>query len=130
MKRRSFLKGLVGGAVAAPATAKEAIDAAASELSLGASPLTNSGLGPIGSGPQEATNTVWAKDDLRRILKLTPDQHRKRMKRAHISALDPNVASLRSVALHRKIAITKRLVYNAEVSSRKDYLQSVIDGLL
>jgi hypothetical protein len=132
MKRRSFLKGLVGGAVAAPVAAKQAMDAAVADLSLSNGVgLTNAAnLGSASNGRIEGgSNAGWAFDGLKKLAGRTVADHVKAKRGQYISALDPNVASLRSVALHKKIAMTRDIVYEASLRNEKDYLQSVIDGI-
>lgn len=130
MKRRSFLKGLVGGAVAAPATAQQAINAAAAELSLKGAVLPGGASGAtIGGALPVHSSTQWAKDGLKGLLNRSKADHEREKRRMYIETLDPNVASLRSVALHRKINMTRDAMYERSLHSEKDYLQAVIDGL-
>lgn len=132
MKRRLFLKGLVGGAVAAPVAAKQAMDAAVADLSIGnglgltnAATTGSASLGRIAEG----SNTGWAVDGLKKLAGRTVADHVKAKRGQFVSALDPNVASLRSVALHKKIAMTRDIAYEASLRNEKDYLQDVIDGI-
>jgi hypothetical protein len=129
MKRRSFLKGLVGGAVAAPATAQHAINAAAADLSLKGG-LLSSGAADIGGAIGDTSSRQWEKDRLKGLLKRSKADHEREKRRMYIETLDPNVASLRSVALHRKINMTRDAMYARSLHNEKDYLQAVIDGLI
>lgn len=46
----------------------------------------------------------------------------------HVSALDPNVASLRSVALHRKIEMTRATNYERREKAEEVYLRGHLKG--
>lgn len=129
MKRRAFLGFLGGAAAAGPSVAKQA----ASNLSLAdlAVPYMgvegNSLVGEatkMGGGPKE-----WAKQSLAQLVGKSAERIAIERRRHGIGGLDPEIASLRSVALHHKIEMSRSIAYERNQRNEKSWLQAQIDGL-
>lgn len=129
MKRRAFF-GLLGGAVVAgPQAAKSA-----AQMTLADVRLTSAGMGVPGSGygssiaATTVSNGSWASDALKRLIGKTAAQVDMEKRRQYVDALDPQIASLRSVALHRKVAMQRDVSYARSQDGEKGYLEGVIAG--
>lgn len=118
MKRRGFLKFFGGAVAAAPAMASQA--AASGSRLLAGLPLLPTDLKIDGSGINSAvsadTGVRWdsmsgQKKRLAKLLTRALGLHDHERKRHHIYAIDPDIAVLRSVALHRKMAMQREREY-------------------
>lgn len=134
MKRRGFLGLLGGAAVAGPGMAKQAI----SDLSIG-NVLKEAGiaqggvfstLGDTVAGASAAAEGDWLQRELAKVLGLTAAQHAKEMREMSVVALDPDIASYRAVALHRKISLQRERDYWRRINERRGWLEERIASLL
>lgn len=129
MKRRSFL-GFLGGAVASGPSAVTSVAEVSNKLSLDglATPKPHtpplSWKFPILSDPKE-----FAKRSLLEEFEECLPEHLERKRSEHkVSALDPNIASLRSVSLSSKIRMTRDFDFERSRERRKHYLMGIIEG--
>lgn len=141
MERRSFL-GFMGGAVASvPAMAKVAAQ------SLTMKDLTLPGVVPKGLGwfnedppeeysslgipqavPGESRTKMWAWRSLRALKKMNPWTRAFRERSFRMDGLDPNTASLRSVALSQKIRISRRIQVDEAILLERQKYHAQIRG--
>lgn len=126
MKRRAFLGFLGGAAVAGPQVAKSAADMTMADLRLPgiAGNAMGSLGGPVASGP----DTGWARSQLAKLVGLSAKEREGRKMRYWADGLSPDVAVLRSVALPRKIAMSKERQFEASLRNEKGYLEGIIAG--
>lgn len=131
MNRRGLLGFLAGGAVAGPAMVKEAVGAAArmsvagEGMSLGALVGGGFGQGPAGmlSG---GSPSDWAKEALGRLIGKTAADIAREKLEMHVHTLDGDIASMRSLAWHAKIAMQKDRDYERNHHSERRMLERVI----
>lgn len=142
MKRRGFFGFAAGAAVAGPSIAKEAIGQIASGLeatSLGiggeAANALAGGYGLV-SGTAQAQKGYFdpkgeALSALARLSGISASA-RERMKRTmtHVSALDPDIASYRSLSLNAKIEMQRERQFERMLSERRSYWQRMVDGVM
>ena len=139
MKRRGFLGFLAGGAVAAPAMAKQAA-ASMADLSLPHGLAMTQGLssaaGQLVGGYPTDPGKLWSPAseaaDLGQMLLdlMGRKDHEERAAKQYINGLDPDLAVNRSMALHAKMAIQRRREYWRSVETERSWLQQRIDQLL
>lgn len=135
MKRRGFL-GLMGGAaVAGPGMVKQAAAAAVGGLETLAVPGAAM-LGDVGYaqsavpwGVQGTKATLDGAGILAKLAGLTADQRRRAKNQMHVSALDPDIASYRSIALHAKIDWQKERQFNRMLEQRKSMWTRHVAGI-
>lgn len=132
MKRRGFL-GFMGGALAAgPGMVKEA----ASMESLRLPNFIGDSLDfiPGGSYPSEVKQEwrddphSWEREKLARLLRRGKEHHDYFRRQRLVQTLDPDIASYRSIALHRKISMQRDRLYERELEAEKDELLKRIAG--
>jgi hypothetical protein len=131
MKRRGFFGLLAGAAVAGPGMVKEAAAASLSDLSLPTSILNSLGDLPPQAGFGMASTegpSMWAAGRLAKIIGRTAAQHAYHLKRTGVHALDPDIASYRSIALHRKIRWQQERNYARDIEGERGYLEATIAG--
>ena len=133
MKRRGFLGFAAGAAVAGPGMAKQAIEKAAIELADLQIPGNYPGA-PIGLALQSGIGStidsaVRAQDILAQIAGMTPFLRAKYKGRTPVNALDPDIASYRSIALHAKIDWQKERNLDSILRERKGWWEKVAAGL-
>lgn len=126
MRRRGFLGFLAGGAVAAPGMAKQAVAASLSDLSVPSAMAVPPMM--MGGVASSASSSAWASSGLRKLLGRTAAQHAFHQRRTNVMALDPDLASYRSFALHRKISIQRERQYWRELHSERSWLEATISG--
>ena len=129
MKRRAFLGFLGGAAVAGPAAAKSAGEMALSDLTLGSAAQYANAVSATTAGLYPGNDRSWEKEQLKRLVGKTAEQASYERQRHMISALDPCVGTLRSVALHRKIEMSRILSYDREQRKERTWLEACISGL-
>lgn len=128
MNRRSILRLLGGAAAAGPAAVSEAAEAS-SKLSLGGLAVPK---------PQETFSfKLYDSRDPREVAKnnlraefeeILPEVIERRRQRHSISALDPNVASLKSISLPNKIRMTRDIDFERSRERRRSDLEGAIAG--
>lgn len=130
MKRRAFL-GFLGGAVASgPAAAKTAAQMTLADLSPGPTAYLSNSLGESAQAPDDGEwRVARATDRLKQILGMTDTARAMAKKRHYISALDPGIASLRSVTLHRKIEMSRAVDFERQQHNEKTYLEGFLARL-
>ena len=130
MKRRAFFGFLGGAAVAGPSVVKTAATMTPADLNLGRLGIS-AGLGGqpglVGSGTASG-HTSWAKDRLKQISGLSKIEKEMLKRQAYFNDLDPQVASLRSVALVHRIRMSRDISFERSEEREKSYLQGVIEG--
>lgn len=126
MKRRAFLGFLGGAAVSGPTVAK----AAASDISSLSIPSIGAPNSPMSGGVWDvpSSDNSWAKQSLKRFLGKTAEQIAYEKRDIHVSSLDPNIACLRSVALGRKIEMTRTIAYERREKMHEWNLRGHIAG--
>lgn len=128
MNRRSILKFLGGAAAAGPAAISEAAEAS-SKLSLGglAVPKPNEVFSINFYDPRDPREV--AKNNLRAEFEdILPEVIERKRQRHSISALDPNVAALKSVSLPNKIRMTRDIDFERSRQRRRIDLEGIIAG--
>jgi hypothetical protein len=141
MKRRGFFGFAAGAAVAGPSIAKEAIGQIASgleatSLGLGGQNAMGGAYGLV-SGMTQAQKGGYfdpkgeALSALARLSGITAGA-RDRMKRTmtHVSSLDPDIASYRSLSLNAKIEMQRERQFERILSERRSYWQRMVDGVM
>lgn len=130
MKRRAFFGFLGGAAVAGPSVAKSAAQMTLSDLNLRQAgvAMLGSGLEAAGSQCVPADPKTYATKMLERLMGKTPVQIAREKADYHINGLDPEIASLRSVALQSKIRMTRAADYERSVRTRKTYFEGILAG--
>lgn len=126
MKRRAFLGFLGGAAVAGPQAAKSAAEMTMADLRFPGIAGNAVGAlgGPVASGPDRG----WAKTQLAKLIGQSAKELEVRKTRYWCDGLSPDVAVLRSVALPRKIAMSKERQFEASLRNERGYLEGVIAG--
>lgn len=131
MNRRKILKGLFGGAVAAPLAARAAVAHTVADLSL---PGVALGLGSQQSYGNAVAGVIsdmsWLdrnKRDLAMLLGRSMDWHKSEMRKTPVSSLDPDLAAMRAPSLSWKMRQQQERNYWRDVEGRKSWLQSIIE---
>lgn len=128
MKRRGFLGFMGGAAVAGPGMVKEAAAKTLADLSLGGI----GGFPPSSPYPSGAINSLgqmeWASKELAKLGLRPAAQHAFHKRRTQVHSLDPDLASYRSIALHRKISIQRERQYERELRETKSYFEATVAG--
>lgn len=128
MNRRSLLKFFGGAAAAGPVAVSHAAEAS-SKLSLGGlsipKPQETFKFYTYDPGDPRESAKKALRDEFEQIL---PEVIERRRQRHTISALDPNIASLRSVSLPNKIRMTRDLDFEKSRQRRRIDLEGVIAG--
>lgn len=128
MQRRKFLSLLGVGAVTAPVSAKAVADTAFADLKMAKMGISGAGL-IAPAGPQSTSSGIsWAKPALKKFIGKSARQKQMEAKRQWVDALDPQVATLRSVSLHSKIRMTRRTAYERSQEAERTWLEGVIAG--
>lgn len=144
MKRRGFLGFAAGAVVAGPGMAKEAAAKAAQSLALSGGAVSQGGnlLGLVGgvssSGYANAVSQMPgylspianATQQLAKIAAITPEQRARRKQQMGIGAIDPDIASYKSISLSTKIDWQKERQLNMTINNRRNMWQRVVDGLM
>lgn len=128
MKRRSFLGFLGGAAAAGPSMAKGAADIAMSDLRLAGSMY---GDGSASAGyPITASGSAssWAKESLERFLGKTPDMIAYEKRGRSVHALEPDVASMRSLSMRAKVSMSRDRQYERATRQEHENLLGHIAG--
>lgn len=125
MKRRAFLGFLGGAAVSGPTVAKAAAaDMSSLALIPGAGDMPDQ---PMGYASASGSNSL-AKEALKRFLGKTAEQIAYEKRHYHVAMLDPNVGSLRSVALRHKIEMSRAIGYAKRERLEEANLRGHIKG--
>ncbi len=74
------------------------------------------------------SNVSWAKDRLKQLVGLSKIEKEMRNRQAYVGDLDPQIASLRSVALHHRVRMSRDISFERSEEREKSYLQGVIEG--
>lgn len=130
MNRRGFLGFLGVAAAAGPQGARSAASMSLGDLAVpttGLSFPTSTSSGAISSAPYD--HKVWAAGQLKALLGLSNGQRERDRRNWSVSGLEPEIASLRSVALHTKIRMTRDRQYERDQMRQRDYLEGVVSGL-
>lgn len=129
MNRRGFLSGLGGAAVAGPAAAKAGLES----LDLGRVATTGAGgswyPGSVGSVARSGADADHAQRQLSKLMGKSASAIERERKTYHVSGLDPDVATLRSVSLGRKIEMSRHRQYDRDQRDRQGYFEGIIAGL-
>jgi hypothetical protein len=134
MNRRGFLKFLPAAVIGG----KQAAAEAAEKLALGAGPIGGLGLmdaaGSLSGGSYTANyigssvqNTDWAINDLRRLL--DPAWLAERRDEIRVQALDPDLASMKSMSLGVRMQIQKDRLLARYVERERTRLEKIIAGV-
>ena len=130
MKRRAFLGFLGGAAVAGPSAAKSVAEMSLSDLS-----LRLAGMGVLSGAPEGGgcvdgaiNNRSYAKEALARMMGKTAHQRAKDISGQYVDGLDPEIAGLRSVALHTKVRMTRVSNYERSEKRALSYWEGVLAG--
>lgn len=135
MKRRGFLGFAAGAVVAGPGMAKEAAAKAAQSLALSGIGQGNTlnglsnGAPTIGYAAQQSNPVLQATQALAKISAMTTEQRAKRKRMMNVGAIDPDIASYRSISLSAKIDWQKERQVTAMINERRSMWQRVVDGL-
>ena len=128
MKRRAFFGFLGGAAVAGPSVAKSAAQMTLSDLNLRQAGMAGSSGAPMGGMTEPADQKSYAKQALARFMGKTPLQRAREKATHYVDGLDPEVACLRSVALHSKVRMTRAITYERSQLREKTYLEGILAG--
>lgn len=129
MKRRSFM-GLLGGVVGAGPKGVVKLAAPASmESALGLAGISAMGGGDTSPDVGMGDSTHYAKRVLQRLALPGSLKEKIQRDRHWISALDADTASLRSVSMGRKIAMSRRIQYDQHLRQQRTWYQGVVDKL-
>lgn len=129
MKRRGFLGFMGGAAVAGPAMVKEAAAKAAADLSLGKAGMLAGSMGglapPGGLGPAVSGSLIdhlmRGRDMLKKLGAMTASDRARLKRRFDVYALDPDIASYRSIAMHAKIDWQRERNLTARLAERHSF---------
>lgn len=128
VKRRGFLGLMAGAAAAAPTMAQEAAGQIASGGLSGG--LVSAGNTGFGQAVLAGASDQWARDELAQLLGKTAAQIAREKRQITVSHFDGDIAAMRSLAWHAKVAMQQEREYERSHSGRRDWLQSVIDSAL
>jgi hypothetical protein len=142
MKRRGFFGFAAGAAVAGPGMAKEAMNEL-TKLSLSGAAegagfaslagQTTKGLRAydVASGMMgfPTDPTVYATDMVSKLIGITAAQRARLKAQQHVSQLDPDIASYRSLSLTAKIDMQRERIVNAVLTERKTWWQRLAEGI-
>lgn len=132
--RRSFLKKLGLGAAAAPTLAdmslhSHGLTADISQPWYSSGPnLLNNASRAVGVNPgKEAYGTPeWAFSKLAK--RMLPHNKDRRFRQTYVSSFDPDLVSLRSVSLSRKLQIQKKRNFDADEKNKINFFEFIIAG--
>jgi hypothetical protein len=132
VKRRGFLGFLGGAAVAGPSMVKQAASARIADLNV-ASLSGGIGLPPWGDAAPNSSigpggDHAWEITRLTKLLSRSAEQHDWHRKRMMVQALDPDLGSYRSMALHHKIRQQRVRNYAREFDNERTGLEAAIAG--
>jgi hypothetical protein len=126
MKRRGFLKLMGAAPIAAPVMAKEAAANMVAEL-----PITGAKIGaslsPSQPGGPPPSNIGWAVKDLRRLFTMSAQELARRKQLTSVHTLDADLASLRSIALWKRVQMQRDRNFERDIANEKSWLQHIID---
>ena len=130
MNRRGFFGLLGGAAVAGPSVAKSAAEMGMADLAM---PGVHLG-GSYGDYSKQAVCTEKNSSEraakyLERLLGKSDDQIARETRETYVSALDPDVASLRSMTLASKIRLQKRVQYERNRQREIENYRGILAGL-
>ena len=127
MKRRGFLSFMGGAAVAGPSMAKQAAMSLVDlQLPVAASSLADSNFG----ASVQSTFGMGDHWSIALAKHLAKSPERKAWEKAHhqVSALDPDIAAMRSIALHAKIRMQRDRDYERQENRQRDWLEHAVMG--
>jgi hypothetical protein len=131
MRRRGFLGFMGGAAVAGPSMAKQALAQSVGDLSLGGIGMSYGGLGvplPASMGARSISSASWAASNLAKLVGRSAAQHAFHRKRIQPVALDPDLASYRSMSLGARISMQRDRDYERSIEQERGYLEATIAG--
>lgn len=137
MKRRGFF-GLMGGAVVAgPSMAQQAMTTGLEGLSIGGVgvPFMDNGANYVGqttaAGPSETYDpTHWPRKELADFLGLTAEEWAQIRLDTYVSALDPDIAIMRSISLTSKIRMQRdRNFERSRLQSHRSLKSQLADAI-
>jgi hypothetical protein len=136
MKRRGFLGGMVGAAVAGPSLASQAAQNIGSQF-LSSQAAQGQVLGKaygLTSGLAGAALTHQAPEDygvtmLARIAGMTPAQRAKIKARTYIERLDPDIESYKSISMSAKIDWQKERNVDARINNQKSAFERLVNKI-
>lgn len=135
LSRRGLFGAIAGAAVAGPSVAQHAInsmtlDSSMAGLAIPSSPYSE-GYGGIGGVIAEKLKDerTYYVDRLARMVGMTVGDHRDSMADIHISAIEPDLASMRSISLDSKIRIQRERTYWRQFNREKWELQRSLERL-
>lgn len=128
MKRRGFLGFLAGGAVAGPGLAKQAVAESIGDLGIQSAGILATDPSRYYSGPVPSSAPPnW----IARLLKLNTRsqlEHAFHRKRTEVYALDPDLHSYRSFAMHAKISLQRERNYIRGLENDRSWIEGAIAG--
>lgn len=135
MKRRGFFGVMAGAAVAGPSMAKQAVSSLSELAVTGNGNSIGQAIGISGYAKQAIdggsiiSELDYAKTALGKIVGITASQRAKFKRQQHVSQLDPDIASYRSLSLSAKIDMQRDRQLDAYINDRKSVWQRVLDGV-